>query len=71
MGQMVPLLLPALQMQFGPNGGVKSPLNVSRVSELNMSLCEYNFSLLHMKQGKAGRVKGKKKCNQAVQLIQG
>lgn len=69
MGQMVQLLLPALQMQFGPNGGVKSPPNVSRVSELNISLCEYYFSLLHMKQGKVGRVKGKKIHNQPVQLI--
>lgn len=43
-----------------PKCGVKSPPNVSRVSELNISLCEYYFSLLHMKQGKVGRVKGKK-----------
>jgi len=58
MGQMVQLLLPALQMQFGP----KSPPSVFWVSELNISISECCFSLLHMKQGKIDMVK-RKKCN--------
>lgn len=38
----------------------KSPPSVSWVSELNISFCEYYFSLLWMKKGKIDMVKGKK-----------